>query len=94
MAATSGQITVTTAGTEVQGPSVTGNGFFIRALSGNTGKVYVGNDGADAVSSTTGYELAAGDQVYIECGNLNLLWFDAATSGDKFSWLKADDGSI
>ena len=84
----SGQITVTTAGTAVQGTS-TGNytGFFVRALSGNTGNVYLGNDGADDITSGNGYELAPGDQIYIEAPNLNELWFDAATSGDKFSWL-------
>lgn len=41
--ALSGQITVTTAGTAVQGTdTVSNNGFFIRALSTNSGKVYVG----------------------------------------------------
>ena len=84
----SGQITVTTAGTAVQGTStVKYTGFFIRALSGNTGLVYVGNDGADDITSGNGYELAAGDQIYIEAPNLSDLWFDAATNGDKFSWL-------
>ena len=84
----SGQITVTTAGTAIIGTSTdTYTGFFIRALSGNTGNIYIGNDGADDVASTTGFELAPGDQVYIEAPNLNELYFDAATSGDKVSWL-------
>ena len=96
MAAVSGQITVTTAGTEVQGPNVSissaaessrGGGVMVRALAGNTGKVYVGNDGSNAISSTTGYELSPGDQVFLDVANLNELWFDAATSGDKFCWL-------
>lgn len=85
----SGQITVTTAGTAVQGTAVQGYGFFIRALSTNTGVVYVGNDGAGDVTSANGYELAAGDQIYIEVRNLNELYFDSATNGDKFCWLKA-----
>jgi len=84
----SGQITVTTAGTAVQGTSTPNyTGFFIRALSGNTGNVYLGNDGAGDVTSANGYELAPGDQIYIEVPNLSDLWFDAATNGDKFSWL-------
>ena len=84
----SGQITVTTAGTAVQGTSTPNyTGFFIRALSGNTGNVYIGNDGAGDVTSANGYELAPGDQIYIEVPNLSDLWFDAATNGDKFSWL-------
>ena len=84
----SGQITVTTAGTAIQGTStVKYTGFFIRALSGNTGNVYLGNDGAGDVTSSNGHELAPGDQIYIECPNLSDLYFDAATGGDKFSWL-------
>jgi len=85
-----GQITVTTAGTEVQGSGVNlANGVYIKALAGNTGKVYVGNDGAGAISATTGFELSQGDMILIQVGNLSQLWFDAATSGDKLCWIKA-----
>lgn len=88
MAARSGQITVTTAGTAVQGTATAKYyGFYIRALSTNTGKVYVGNDGANDVTSSNGYELSAGDDIYIECQNLNELCFDSATNGDKFCWI-------
>ena len=83
----SGQITVTTAGTAVQGDDVPGYGFFIQALSGNTGLVYVGNDGAGDVTSANGLEMQAGDTIYVEVPNLNMLYFDAATNGDKFSYL-------
>ena len=90
MAARSGQITVTTAGTAVQGTATAMyRGFFIRALSTNTGIVYVGNDGAGDVTSGNGYELKKGEQIYVECENLNELWFDAATNGDKFCWIAA-----
>jgi hypothetical protein len=85
----SGLITVTTAGTEVQGPDVVGQGWFIRAKAANTGLVFVGNDGAGAVASTSGYSLSAGDQVYIEVPNLAMLWFDSAVNGEGFCWLKA-----
>ena len=88
MAATSGQITVTTAGTAVQGTSTAKyHGFMIKALSGNSGKVYVGNDGADDVTSANGFELSGGDQIYVEAKNLADLYFDAASSGDKFCWI-------
>jgi hypothetical protein len=91
MAQNSGQITVVTAGTAVQGPDIPGYGFFIRALSTNVGVVYVGNDGADDVSSTTGFELSAGDLVFVEIPpTLNNLWFDAANDGDKFCWLSIE----
>lgn len=88
--AISGQITVTTAGTEVQGSNVPlDNGVFIKALSGNTGKVYVGNDGNGAVTSSNGFELEAGQLIIIHVDNLNELWFDAAVNGEKFCWIKA-----
>ena len=86
----SGQITVTTAGTEVQGSNVSlPNGAYIKALAGNTGKVYVGNDGAGAVTSSNGFELSAGNMILIQVSNLSDLWFDSATNGDKFCWIKA-----
>ena len=89
----SGQITVTTAGTAVQGASVAPydgvrSGFYIRALSANTGLIYIGNDGADDVTSANGYELAAGNAVFIPCKNLNELWFDSSVNGEKACWLK------
>ena len=91
--ALSGQVTVTTAGTAVQGPSIPGEGWFIRALSANAGVVYLGNDGAADVASTNGYELAAGDQIYIEATpNLSQVWFDAAEDGDKVCWLRMKGG--
>jgi len=86
----SGVITVTTAGTAVQGGDVAlTNGVFIRALSTNTGLGYVGNDGAGDVSSTTGFEMASGQTIVVQVDNLKQLWFDTAVSGEKFSWLKA-----
>lgn len=88
--AISGQITVTTAGTAVQGSAVDLiNGVWIRALEGNTGNVYVGNDGAGDVTSSNGFELGPGDLVLVQAQNLSDLWFDAATNGDKLCWLKA-----
>jgi hypothetical protein len=88
--AITGQITVTTAGTAVQGSDVPlDNGVYIKALSGNSGLVYVGNDGADDIASGNGYELSAGDQIILQVKNLNELYFDAATNGDKLCWAKA-----
>ena len=86
--AVSGQITVTTAGTAVQGSSIVlENGIFIRALAGNTGLVYVGSDGAGDVTSANGFELSPGQTILVQARNLNQLWFDAATNGDKFCWI-------
>jgi hypothetical protein len=84
----SGQFTITTAGTAVKGPDVPG-AVFVRALAGNTGKVYVGNDGADDVTALNGYELSPGDALPFVVENLNQFWFDSATNGDKFCWVRA-----
>ena len=88
MAALSGQITVTTAGTAVVGTTTAEyKGFYIKALAGNTGIVYVGNDGANDVTSGNGYELSPGQDIYIEVNNLADLYFDSAEDGDKFCWI-------
>lgn len=76
-------ITVTTAGTAVRGPS-TGPGLFaVNADPTNTGYIYLGNDGTDTVSSSTGYKIFAGAQVIIALGNLNQLWFNSSVNGEK-----------
>lgn len=85
--ALSGQITVTTAGTAVQGTDQDGQIFEVRALAGNTGATYVGEDSGD-VSSTTGYELSPGESVEIHLRNLSGVYFDAATSLNKVCWLR------
>ena len=86
----SGQVTVTTAGTAVIGTTADcNNGVYVRALDGNTGVIYVGNDGSNDVSSSNGYELSAGQQILCQVRNVNELYFDAATNGDKVCWLKA-----
>jgi len=87
--AISGQITVTTAGTAVQGPNTYGLFVAIKALANNAGLVYVGNDAAGDVTSANGFELAPSEGVVVE-KSLRALWFDAATSGDKLSWLVLD----
>ncbi len=90
MTARSGQITVTTAGTAEAGPSTPpGKLFTIRALSTNVGSAYFGNDGANDVSSSTGFELAPNEGVVVATtfSPLDIFWFDVTTSGDGFSWI-------
>lgn len=87
--ATSGQITVTTAGTAVQGPTTGGVYVAVKALANNAGLVYVGNDAAGDVTSANGFELAPSEGVVVR-KSLNALWFDSATNGDKLSWLVLD----
>lgn len=86
--ARSGQITITTAGTAVQGPDVPGARFVLKAHPSNTNPVWVGNVSGD-VDNTNGLGLKAADQGIVVCvSNLQLLWFDATTSGEKVCWLR------
>lgn len=92
----SGQATVTTAGTEVPlSATVVANcPVMIRALAANVGKVYVGNDGAGAVSSSTGFELSPGDHIVLAyVGGLNTIMVDAATNGDKVCYILMGAGA-
>ena len=93
MSLLSGQITIAAAGTAVQGPDVDiVNDVIIRAMTGNGGLVYFGNDGAGDVTALNGYELAAGESAGVTSStvtNLNQLWFDAAANGYKFCWIIA-----
>lgn len=81
-----GQTTVATAGTEVVlgGDLALLSGVTIRADGDNTGVVYIG--GA-TVDSTNGLILAAGDHVFLDIANVNLVYVDAATNGDSVSWI-------
>lgn len=52
--------------------------------------VYVGNNGSGVVSTATGFPLSKTDgPIILSIENLNEIWVDAATSGDKVAWLKA-----
>lgn len=95
----SGQITVTTAGTAVQGPtSPKGMVFAVKSHPDNTDTVWVGNDGSDDVSSVTGFPLNVGEGAAYELTiegvevasgiNLSALWFDADVSGEKICWTR------
>lgn len=86
----SNQITVTTAGTAVQGEDIDcPNGLIVRALSANTGKMYIGNDGAGDVTSSNGFELAAGEKTYVPVSNVKDMWVDSSVNGEKVCWALA-----
>lgn len=95
MAATSGQITVTTAGTAVQGPASIAGDYLIRGMPANSGAyVYFGNDGAGDVSSLNGYVLGSGEQAVVHVNSLSDLWFDVTTNGDKLAWFRLSPDNI
>ena len=83
----SGQITVTTAGTAVQGTDAPGNLFAIKPHHDNTDAVFVGNVSGD-VTNANGFVLETGETLIIEVANLNHLWFDADVNGEKICWIK------
>lgn len=89
--ASSGTITIASAGTSERGPNVlVGRGVYLRAHPDNTQEAYVGYADSE-VSDTTGYPLpAAGDSILLRVPNLNVLWFDANTDGQKICWILAD----
>ncbi len=86
--ARAGVITVTTAGTRVQGPDVPGAAFQLQAMPATT-IAYVGDV---TVSATVGCcplrGTTIGNQLVIEVPNLSLLYFDAAVNGEKVSWIR------
>lgn len=60
----------------------------VKALIGNTGIVYVGNDAADDVTASNGFELSGGDTVLIAPPGERLsgVYVDSAENGDKVCW--------
>jgi hypothetical protein len=84
--ALTGVVTVSTAGTQIQGSANGPGTYAISPDPANAGAYgYVGDD---SVGSSTGYKMANGDVLIITVGNLSNLWFDVTTSGDKFTWIK------
>lgn len=81
-----GQTVVVSAGTAVAlaASQALVSGVRIKAKSTNSGAIYVGNDG---VSSSNGFILAAGDEVFIEIADLASVYIDAATNGDGVSYV-------
>jgi hypothetical protein len=85
--ALSGQITVTTSGTAVQGTSQNGRLFALKAHPDNTDVVWVGNVSGD-VASTNGFPLEAGETVVLSLDNLDDIYVDADVNGEKLCWIR------
>jgi hypothetical protein len=92
MATLSGTKTVTAAGTaERLSSDLLVNGpILIKALTTNTGLVYIGNVNGD-VDSTTGLPLQAGEIILLNnVGNLAEVWVDSAVNAEGVAWLRMD----
>lgn len=80
-----GKTTVTTAGTRVVLASSTAvKSVSIKALATNTGTIYIGSS---SVSSSNGFQLAAGDTVSLDIANLNTVNIDSSVNGEGVSYL-------
>ena len=92
MAVLSGQRTVATAGTAVAlGTANVYGSLVVKALDTNTGKIYIGNDGANNVSNANGLVLLAGDVVVFEyVGSLGNLFINSTVNGEGVCWLDLD----
>lgn len=94
----SGTKTVTTAGTAVQitATSTPTGIVWVAADLGNTNPVVVGDSSVVAASgSMQGIVLTPGNNsIPVNVNNLNLLWVDSQTNGDKltYSYLQPYDG--
>ena len=88
---------VPSAGTAVQVSNVTNRVKWARfkALAGNGGLAYMG---VSDVSASLGYELSAGNEIELNFGEFggsvpaNIFYVDAATNGDKVSWIMILEG--
>jgi hypothetical protein len=84
-------------GTAVQVSNATNRLKWVRfkALAGNSGLTYVG---VSDVSASLGYELSAGNTVDLNFGEfggsvpVSVFYVDAATNGDKVSWIMILEG--
>ena len=81
-----GQKTVTTAGTRVvlATTQTLVSGVTIKALSTNTGIIYVGNS---TVSSSNGFRLSASAEIFIEIDNLATIYIDSSVNGEGISYI-------
>jgi hypothetical protein len=56
----------------------------IKALAANTSTIYIGPN--SGVTSSNGYELAAGDTIDMEIDNTNAIWCIGAAIGQRVCW--------
>lgn len=59
------------------------NGILVQGLSANTANVYIGNS---SVTTSTGFQLQAGQAVPFTCSNINQLYVIGANNTDGVCW--------
>lgn len=80
------QVSVVTSGTRVQlsGSSVPIRSICVKALTANTGKMYVGDV---TVTTSNGYELPKDLSICLDVNNINLIYIDASVNGESVSYI-------
>jgi len=78
--------------TAVQLPTQECRVVLIKAQSGNAGNVYLGRSSAVTVAAgdtdtTTGLELDAGQEIWMEIGNLNQVYMICNNAGDDVTYI-------
>lgn len=82
-----GQKIVATPGTELPLTATSKplkNGVWVRANTANADNVFIG---LNPVTSTTGFILDAGEEVFVPIDNANKVYVDAATAADGVSFI-------
>jgi len=80
--------TVTTAGTRVAlASSQAVRSVCIKALQTNGGYIYVGDV---STSSTTGFQLLAGDTISLDIANLSTIYIDSSVSGEGVTYISSN----
>jgi hypothetical protein len=83
-----GKKTVTTAGTRVAlASSQSVRSVCIKALQTNGGYIYVGDV---TTSSTTGFQLLAGDTISLDIANLSTIYLDSSVSGEGVTYISSN----
>ena len=84
------QLNVTVAGTgeNLQAQAIP-NGFAvaIKAKSGNTNSIWVGDSKANSENHAIAFELKAGEVMKLYITNVNLVWIDASVTGEGVNWV-------
>jgi hypothetical protein len=82
-----GQDTINTSAVQLNGglSRVARSGVTLKSVSGNSGRVYIGT--SSSITTSSGYELAAGESVTLPVNNINLIWMIGSAASQQVSWL-------
>lgn len=68
---------------------VASHGVLVKAANGNSGKIYVGKSDvtADSTDATDGFELGAGESVFVEIDNANKVYVIASAANQSVYYI-------